>query len=402
MFMQKEQRISTKVSRMRPSLTLALKTLKEQREAKDLPVFDFGLGETKGELSSVIREAGEAAFRDGQTQYPTPAGLPELRRAVLKWLNLEDQYDIDNVVISTGAKQCLFNVFLAVCNPGDNILLESAPWVSYEPLAISATASPVLVIPREHDNMLVSVADLERNLRRRPHSRLFLINNPCNPTAQLYEEAHINALLDVCAAYGVYMVLDRLYWKIMYDGRKYPEPVINDRTKPWLIQVDGLSKNWRRTGGLRIGWSVAPTDVSRGMTNLQSHYTSGAAVPTQYAALAALTTPYDDEMVRDLQRKRNLLIEHMKDMPHVKTWPTPATFYSFWDCTPAFGKRTPDGQTINNSTELCRYLAQRAGVITASGEGFFQDGYLRWSFATSDEDIIEGMKATREALSALA
>lgn len=399
--MEQQQRIAVKISRMRPSLTLALKALKEERQKNGDVVYDFGLGETKGELSSVISEAGQEAFRKGETQYPNPAGLPELRQAVLKWLNLEDEYTIDNVVISTGAKQCLFNTLLSVCNPGDTILLESAPWVSYEPLAVSAITAPVLVIPRETDNMLVSVTDLERNLRRRPHSRLFLINNPCNPTAQLYDEQHINDLLNVCAEYGVYMVLDRLYWKVMFDGKQYPEPVINEKTKPWLIQVDGLSKNWRRTGGLRIGWSVAPTDVASAMANLQSHYTSGAAVPTQYAALAALSTPYDYEMVEDLERKRNLLTEHMKDMPHVKIWPTPATFYSFWDCTSVFGRTTPDGTTIKSSTDLATYLAKEAGVITASGEGFFQDGYLRWSFATSDEEIISGMKATREALSSL-
>ena len=230
--MQQQQRIATKVSRMRPSLTLALKAVKEERERNGDVVFDFGLGETKGKLAAVISEAGQEAFRKGETQYPDPAGLSELRQAVLKWLNLEDEYSIDNVVISTGAKQCLFNILLSVCNPGDTILLESAPWVSYEPLAISAITSPVLVIPRETNNMLVSVIDLERNLRRRPHSRLFLINNPCNPTAQLYEQEHINDLLQICAEYGVYMVLDRLYWKIMFDGRKYPEPYINETTKP--------------------------------------------------------------------------------------------------------------------------------------------------------------------------
>ena len=325
-----------------------------------------------------------------------------MRQAVLKWLDVESEYDIDNVVISTGAKQCLFNIFLALCNPGDNILLESAPWVSYEPLAISATTSPVLVLPRENDNMLVAVRDLERNLKRRPHSRLFLVNNPCNPTAQLYDKEHINALLELCAEHKVYMVLDRLYWKIVFDGREYPEPTITEKTKPWLIQVDGLSKNWRRTGGLRIGWSVAPKDVSVAMTNLQSHYTSGAAMPTQYAALAALEEPYSQELVADLEAKRNLIREHARDMPCVIIWPTPATFYSFWDVEPSFGKRTPDGQVIETSTDLANYLANTVGVITASGEGFFQNGYLRLSFATSDQDIIDGMKVTREALSALA
>ena len=333
--------------------------------------------------------------------YSDPAGVPEARQAVLRWLGLESDYSIENVVISTGAKQCLFNIFLSVCNPGDTILFESAPWVSYEPLALASTTTPVLVIPRKSDRLKVSVEDLQRNLRRRPHCRLFLVNNPCNPTAQMYSQTEINELLDVCVEHGVFMVLDRLYWKVMFDGRTYPEPVINERTKPWLIQVDGLSKNWRRTGGLRIGWSVAPADVAHAMTNIQSHYTAGPAVPTQRAALAALTAVYDAEMVTDLQNKRDLLHRELEGIPYLKVWPTPATFYSFWDVRETFGKHAPGGRVIASSDDLAAYLCKDAGVVTASGGGFFQDGYLRLSFATPDDEIIGGMKAVRRALEAL-
>jgi aspartate aminotransferase len=165
--------------------------------------------------------------------------------------------------------------------------------------------------------------------------------------------------------------------------------------------VDGLSKNFRRTGGLRIGWSVGPADVTRAMVNLQSHYTAGPAVPTQLSALAATTTKYDPELKRDLQAKRDLLHAETRDLPYVSVWPTAASFYSFWDVRRTYGRRTPEGMVINSSDDLADYLLRSAGVVTASGAAFMQDGFLRISFATPDEQIVGGARAAREALQRL-
>lgn len=397
------ERISAKLTKFRPSLTLELKRLVAERVKTGLPVYDFGLGETKGELAAPIREAGARAFQEGKTQYGDPAGIPELREAVLEWLDLEDHYGIENVVITVGAKQSLFNVFLAVCNPADAVLFDAAPWVSYQPLAVAAYAFPVMVLPRAGDANWLKVTpdDLRRNLRVRPHAKLFLLNNPCNPTAQLYSAEEVEALLAVCVEHKVYFVLDRLYWKITFDGNGYPEPRLDAETKPWVIQVDGIAKNFRRTGGIRIGWSVAPADVAKAMANLQSHYTSGPAVPTQYAATAAIAEPYDDEMLNDLRGKRDLLLKEADGMPLVKVWPTPATFYSYWDVKQCFGKRTPGGQLLRSSDDVMAYLVSEGGVVTASGTGFMQDGYLRLSFATPDEEIVAGMRSAKKALSVL-
>ena len=401
--MELSERISTKLGKFRPSVTLELKILAEHRRAAGLPVYDFGLGETKGELDPVIRDAGERAFREQQTMYADPAGLLDLRKSVLHWLSLEDQYDPDNVVISTGAKQSLFNTFLAVCNPSDAVLLDTAPWVSYQPLVVSAYGFPVMVLPlgTERERLKVTADDLIRNLKVRPHARLFLLNNPCNPTGQLYSALEVEELLRVCVEHRIYFVLDRLYWRILFDGAKYPEPRIDDETKPWVIQIDGMSKNFKRTGGLRIGWVVAPTDLARAMVNLQSHYTSGPATPTQLAALAAISRKPNCGLASELQAKRDLLHRKAKDMPLVKIWPTPATFYSFWDVRECFGKKTRDGAVLESSDDVSQYLARSVGVITCTGTGFMQDGYLRLSFATPDEEIVQGMRAIREALGAL-
>jgi aspartate aminotransferase len=401
--MKESERISTKLAKFRPSLTLELKSLAAERQAQGLPVYDFGLGETKGELAPHIREAGIRAYREGHTMYGDPAGLLELRQQVLAWLGLEGYYGPENVVITAGAKQSLLNIFLSICNPADTVLFDAAPWVSYQPLAIAAYASPIMVLPRagELSRLKVSAADLRRNLKMRPHARLFLLNSPVNPTGQLYTPEEVEALLEVCVEHGIFFVLDRLYWRIVFDGRTYPEPRVDDETRRWLIQVDGISKNFRRTGGLRIGWSVAPTDVTRAMVNLQSHYTSGPAVPTQYSALAAITEPYDPELTTDLRRKRDLLQEEAKAVPHVDVWPTPASFYSFWDVRETFGKRTPDGNVLESSSDVAEYLVKAAGVVTGPGTAFMQDGYLRVSFATPNEQIVNGVRAAAKAFAAL-
>ena len=394
-------RISTKLAKFRPSLTLALKTLVQDRSSKGLPVYDFGLGETKGHLDDAIRAAGEAAFRDEETMYADPGGLPELRAAVLRWLGLENHYGPENVVITNGAKQALLNTFIAIANPADVLLFDAAPWVSYQPLAVMAYATPIMVLPSSSERLLIRPEDLQRNIRMRPHARLFLLNNPVNPTGQLYDAETVAELALVCAENEVFFVLDRLYWKIVFDGVSFPEPPLDEEVLPWIVQIDGMSKNFRRAGGLRIGWSIAPTDLSEAMINLQSHYTSGPSVPSQRAALAALESPYDATLVTDLQRKRDLVLKHSQDIPLVKVWETPGAFYSFWDIRDALGKSTPAGWTLLDADDVAAYLCESAGVITSSGTGFMQDGYLRLAFDIPDEEIVAGMNAARQAIAQL-
>jgi aspartate aminotransferase len=400
---REQERIASKIHKFQPSLTLRLKQLAAERRAQNLPVYDFGLGETKGPLAEHIRAAAAEAYLEGRTVYGDPAGLLELRQEVLRWLDLEEIYGPESVVITTGAKQSLFNTFLSVCNPADCVLFDSAPWVSYQPLAVASSAFPVMVLPAaDHSNRLkITAEDLRRNLKLRPDARLFLLNNPCNPTGQLYDADEIEALLRVCIAHRVYFVLDRLYWRLLYDGRDYPAPRLDDETRPWIVHIDGISKNFRRTGGIRIGWSVAAEDLAAAMTNLQSHYTSGPSMPAQYAALAAVRHPYDWELRDYLEANRDLLWERAGELADVEVWPTPASFYSFWDASACLGKRTPDGNEIRDADDLAEYLLRRAGVVTASGTAFMQDGFLRISFAVKRDELASGISAAARALAEL-
>ena len=396
-------RLSAKLGKFVPSLTLSLKALAQERRRRGLPIYDFGLGETRGELAPAIADAAATAYREGRTQYADPSGLVELRQAVLDWLGLEGRYGADSVVVTTGAKQSLFNIFLALADPGDCFLFDCAPWVSYQPLAVASYASPVMVEPTAgtRDFLKISSRDLERTLKLHPQARLFLLNSPCNPTGQVYSAAEVEELLSVCVEHGVYFVLDRLYWQLVLDGEAFPSPRIDEETLPWVIQVDGLSKNFRRTGGLRIGWTVAPADVARAMTNLQSHYTSGPSVPAQHAALAAVSQPYDTGMRADIRRKADLMRREAESLPHVDAWPTVGAFYSFWDVHDCLGRRTPDGELLESSADVAAYLLEAAGLISLPGEAFLQEGYLRLSITLPDEELVAGVRSAVVALERL-
>jgi aspartate aminotransferase len=401
--MRIEDRVAGKVSMFRPSLTLGLKDLVEDRRARGLPVFDFGLGETKGDLPAAVREAGERAFREGDTMYGDPAGTPGTRAAVIRWLGLEASHGPDEVVVTAGAKQALLHVFLATCDPGDVVLFDAAPWVSYQPIAVCAGAVPVMVLPRDPaaTRLKVTADDLRRNLRMRPWARLFLLNNPVNPTGQLYDASEIESLLRVCVEHRVFLVLDRLYWRIVFDGRPFPVPRLDAETSPWVIQVDGMSKNFRRTGGMRLGWSVAPPDIARAMASLQGHTSAGPSVPVQRAARAALDGAYDDGLLRELHERRDAVERLAREIPGVEAWPSQGAFYSFWDVRGCLGKRPPGGQALEDSDAVAAYLVREAGVVTASGGAFLQDGFLRISFAVPEATVVVGMAAAREALGRL-
>ena len=396
-------RIAYKLHKFQDSLTLKAKEKVQIRRLEGKDVYDFGLGETKGQLLDSIRQAGIQAFEEGQTGYEHPAGLLALRQKIPSWLGVDNHYGAQNVVVTVGAKQSIFNTFMAICNPGDIALLDSAPWVSYIPLVQCAGAVPISVKPRDPSNGLkITAEDLQEALQNQPSTRLFLLNSPCNPTGQVYTQEELDSLVDVCVQNRVYFVLDRIYWKITFEHDTLPSPKITPESKAWIVQIDGFSKNFRSCGGLRVGWTVAPEDLTDAMINIQSHCTSGAATPAQHAALAALSVePYNDEMIKDLKRKRSLLSEHSKNMPNATIIPTAGAYYSFWDISECFGKITPDGHEICGSQDLVDYILDSYGVVAVAGAGFDQEGYIRLSFHIDDQVIIDGMAAMREALGSL-
>jgi aspartate aminotransferase len=397
------RRLADRMEDMPESITLAAKHIAQVRRSKNLPVYDFGLGEAKGEVDDLIVEAACTAIQEHKTGYVHPGGIPELREAILRWLSVEEHYSIDNVVVSVGAKQAIYNIFLAILNPGDSVLLDAAPWVSYAPMIQACSAVPVSIKPRlgEKNRLKISPKDLEEKLLEYPHAKALLVNSPCNPTGQLYTQEEINELLHICVEHEVFFILDRLYWKTLFEVDEYPQPELSSKTLPWLIQIDGLSKNWCGVGGLRVGWSVASQDISATMTNLQSHITSGTATPGQHAALAVLNQEYNDHMQQSLKKKQALFFELANAIDGIDPLPSQGAFYSFWNVEKLFGKTTPDGTVLQDSEDLTNYLIQEAGVITVPGKAFLLEGYLRTCFHIPEDEIKAGLAATKKAVDAL-
>ena len=396
-------RISRKVQKVGSSKCLGAKlTVKERRE-KGLKVYDFGLGEAKGITPDFILQAGTSAFLGNHTGYPDAAGILELRQEVLRWLELENTYRKENVTISVGAKQAILNVILAVCDSGDVAFFDTAPWVSYRPMSICSGVTPVCIQPSKGkaNNLKITAEDLKRELQIHPHAKMLLINSPCNPTGQIYTTKELDELAEVCAENKLFFVLDRIYWKSVFDGKDFPTPTITEKTRPWLIQVDAISKSWRSVGGLRVGWCVAPKDVSTAMQGIQSHITSGTASVSQYAALAALREEYVLEMRNSLQSNLNLLREALPKIPLIEALPTEGGFYSFWDVTQTFGKKTPAGDIIENSDDFTQYLVESEGVVVLSGSAFLQNGYVRICFHVPEKELLEGLEAISRAVAAL-
>ena len=394
------RRLAKRVESLGPSCTLELKQMCKYRQSLGLPIFDFGLGENKWPVCSEVKQAFIDSMKNAETGYIEPAGLPELRQEILRWLELEDQYSIEDVIVAGGAKQVLNNIFVSICDPGDTVLLAHGPWVSYAPIIECASARAVQVVSSAHNSKL-TVDDLREALDINPLSKAFLLNNPCNPTGQLYSQEEVDALVELCVQRRVYFILDRLYWRVLFQDDVYPSPRIDSQTKQWIIQVDGLSKNFAKLGGVRIGWSLGPSDLSEVMMRFQSHYSSGAATISQYAALAALRYADWQDMVADLEKKRECFWQLASKLPLVKCFPTEAAFYSWWDVSQCFGMQTAEGKTINDSNDLSHYLLSEYGVVTASGEAFGQDGFLRLCFFIDEEQIHSGLEAVRLALEAL-
>lgn len=397
---QQNRQLARKIQLFGTSRCLDAKRKVIERRRAGLAVYDFGLGEAKGGINGEFAEAGKQSLAAGRTEYVDPQGLLELRRQIISWLGVERNYGPQNVCVSVGAKQAIFNILLAICDPGDTVLYDAAPWVSYIPMTYCAGLIPQCVSPKypEANYLKISSSDLERAINRHRNARIFLLNSPCNPSGQIYSAGELNELIEVCIRNRIFFALDRLYWKTVFDGYSFPEPVINEVSEPWIIQIDGLSKNWRSLGGLRVGWSVGSEDLTRAATNIQSHITSGTATVGQYVALEALTKEYDWEMRDDLQEKRDLMFSVANDIPGLKAFPTAAAFYSFWDVRAYFGSHAPNGKLIAGSDDLAEYLLNSAGVVVLPGTAFKQEGYLRLCFHTAKSEIQEGMLAVRAAI----
>lgn len=393
-------RLSSRLSHLPIFAPLELKQVALKRAALGAPIFDFGLGDPFGPIATDVKQAALSAIRRERTRYTHPSGLEQLRSAVLEWFGVADEYTVNDVVISSGAGHSLLALMLAICDPEDCVLLPSTVGPSYCSLVqIAGTRFAVVSSPDDvKHGFKLQANQLIEALSAEPRARMLILSSPCNPTGQIYSEDELTTLLRICADHSVYLVLDRRSWKISFDSYHFQAPRIDQDLKPWLVHVDSLSNNFAHSSGFRVGWSVAPPDVSEALSIMQSHCGGAASTPSQYAAASALEQGVDEDEMLELEHKRWLFHEVSSSIPEVAYLPTQGTFFSFWDIRAVLEVWENNSGEQKTSEDFAEYLLESFGIVVVPGTAFRCDGFVRLSFAVPDDTIRKGIPLLQEAV----
>jgi aspartate/methionine/tyrosine aminotransferase len=386
-------RISARIAAIAESATLAVDAKAKALKAAGRPVIGFGAGEPDFPTPDYIVEAAAAATKVVANHRYTPAaGLPELREAIVAKTKRDSNYEVtvDQVLVTNGGKQSVYQAFAAIVDPGDEVLLPSPYWTTYPECVKLAGGITVEVFADETQNYLVSVEQLEA--ARTPKTKVLLFCSPSNPTGSVYSVEQVKAIGQWAVKHGIWVITDEIYEHLLYDGATAPSlPVLVPELADTCIIINGVAKTYAMTGW-RVGWMIGPKDVIKAATNLQSHLTSNVANVSQRAAIAALNGNLDavHKMGEAFDRRRKLIVGLINEIPGFDC-PTPTgAFYVYPSVKGVLG-RTIRGKTPKTSAELATLILEEAEVAAVPGEAFGPSGYLRFSYATSDEDIIEGI-----------
>lgn len=377
-------KIAERMAKVSASATLRLTAKAKEMKAKGLPVISFGAGEPDLDTPQVIKDEGVKSLALGHTKYTPTSGIPELREAVCHKFK-EDQgldYAQDEVVISCGAKHSLYNLIQVLCGPGDEILIPSPYWVSYPEMAYLAGATPVFIETSQSEGFRLKPEALRKAITSR--SKLLILNSPSNPTGAILEEKNLKAIAEVVVEKDLVCVSDEIYEYYLYGKNKHVSiaslgPEIKRRT----FVVNGTSKSYSMTG-LRIGYLGGDKDVVRKIGILQDHSTSNPASISQRMAVAALGLPkdYREEVRSKFEKRMKRMVELLSTAAGFKPFLPEGAFYVFCDIS----------GTGRSSEALCEELLEKIHVAVIPGKSFGSDKHVRFSFASSDQDIEEGLR----------
>ena len=394
--------LSDRLLAMNESATIAMAKKGRELAAKGVDVINLSFGEPDFQTPQYIKDAAKKALDDGHTFYTPVPGIPELRQAICDKLKRDNQLDFlpSQIVVSTGAKQALANVILSLVNPGDEVIVFSPYWVSYEEMVKLAGGVPVpLVGTREHEYK-ATAAQLEAAIT--PRTKLIMYSSPCNPTGAVFSRGELSAMAEVLARHPqVYALADEIYEYINFVGEHVSLaqfPAVAER----VITVNGFSKGYAMTGW-RLGYLAARQDIATACDKMQGQITSGTCSITQWAGVAALAggRASADEMAAAYRRRRDLVLELVQHIPGLDT-PTPSgAFYIFPEVSAFFGRTAPDGSAIRNSSDLSLFILNDAHVSSVTGEAFGAPECLRFSTAAADDKLVEAFRRIKASLAKL-
>ena len=394
-------RVSKRIAAIAESATLAVDSKAKALKAAGRPVIGFGAGEPDFPTPDyIVNSAVEAAKVAANHRYTPAAGLPELRDAIVKKTKRDSNYEItsDQVLVTNGGKQAVYQAFASILDPRDEVILPSPYWTTYPECIKLAGGVSVEVFADESQNYLVSVEQLEKV--RTAKTKVVLFCSPSNPTGSVYSPEQVKAIGNWALANGLWVVTDEIYEHLLYDGATAPSicvavPALADRT----IIINGVAKTYAMTGW-RVGWMIGPKDVIKAATNLQSHLSSNVSNISQRAAITALTGDLSavHKMGEAFDRRRKLIVKLLNEIPGVSCPNPTGAFYVYPSVKGVLGKEIR-GKRPKTSAELATLILEEVEVAAVPGEAFGPSGYLRFSYALGDEDIIEGIGRVKKLLS---
>lgn len=393
--------ISERVKNINPSQTLAItaQALKMKQEGKK--VISFAAGEPDFDTPENIREKAISAIREGFSHYTASSGIIELKEAVIEKLKKDNrvEYKPSEIIISTGAKQCLFNTILTICDPGDEVLLPAPCWVSYTEQIKFAGAVPVFIITHQEEDFKLSASQVEEKIT--PRTKLIILNSPNNPTGAVYDPEKLKKIAQLLLKYNIYCICDEIYEKLIYDNVKHLSIAsLSDEIKERIITINGVSKSYAMTGW-RIGYAAGPEEIIKGMSKIQGHSTSNPNSIAQKASVEALNGKQDtiEEMRKAFDERRKYMVKRLNGIEGISCLIPAGAFYAF----PNVGKILErgieyNGKKINNSFDLSNFILKEAEVALIPGSAFEAERYLRLSYTASMEDIKEGLNRIEKIL----
>ncbi|HEY4245027.1 MAG TPA: pyridoxal phosphate-dependent aminotransferase [Kofleriaceae bacterium] len=396
-------RLSSRLDPIKPSITLAVTAKAAKMKAAGIDIISFGAGEPDFDTPAHIKDAAAASLSKGVGKYTEVGGIAALRSAVAAELAAVHNHPIDpeQVLVSTGAKHSLYNLFMALLDEHDEVLVPSPYWVSYPDMILLAGGRPVIVEGRAEDDFAVT-ADMVREACS-PRTRAIVLNNPSNPTGAVYSRAQIEALAEVVVEKDLLVISDDIYRQLVYGGAEYVSiasisPELAKRT----ILVDGVSKTYAMTGW-RIGYTAGPVPLIKAMAKIQGQSTSNPTHIAQIAALAALTGPQDcvAQMRAAFDERRQRMVQLLRAIPNVTCREPKGAFYAFPDLSTYVGKRSPEGSILDDDVQLCDWLVEVGKVAVVPGSGFGAPGFVRLSYACSMQNIETGVARLADALAKL-
>ena len=389
--------LSLRAVRIEPSVTLAITAKAKEMKRSGIDVISFGVGEPDFNTPRNIMNKAIEAMENGFTKYTETNGIPSLREAICSKLREDNnlEYNINQIVISNGAKQCLANIFLAILNPEDEVIVPKPYWVSYPELIRLAGGIPIYVDSKREDDYKFTKENLEKVITDK--SKAIVLNTPNNPTGVVYNKEELTEIANFAKENNLFIISDEIYEKLIYDDQEHISIAsLSKDAYERTIVINGFSKSYAMTGW-RVGYTASSKEVAKLITNVQSHMTSNVCSIAQYAAVEALIGEQDDIklMVKEFDKRRVFMINALKEMKDIDILTPKGAFYIMVDLNKFIGKSI-NGNIIDNTVTFASLLLEEEKVAVVPGEAFGLDNYIRLSYATSLDNIKEGLKRIKE------